>query len=430
MQTNIILYHTLCCLLDLAKECLITYYVIGFQKKSIGLRSVFALLLVPSSLMMAETILPEGFLYILYLPIILIVLQIIIGIWHVKSFLLSIIAYVWICEIDYFSGSLMNMIFGGSNSYLQTKNIGASVFSLIMVFVIASCCNKRDITFYKKNFGHKKSFILIEVGVLFLNIGIMGVFFVAIGNNQTGSFPSILLLAVVILAMLLSVISLIFYCVIMNAKEYKNINAVNEKRLESQKNYYERLREIDKDTRRFRHDIQNHVQVILNLIKEEKHDQARSYIEDVSQHIEDIKPVISSGNGIVDAILNEKMGRCQEKNIVLKVKGIIHAPMLINDYDICTIFANALDNAIDACEKMEMNRWIEVSIGLHQDFLAVLISNSIAKGPVCLKTTKTDRRNHGFGIQNLTECVKRNNGKVRIWTEEDKFVLDIVVSAF
>ncbi|MGB4658963.1 MAG: ATP-binding protein [Mobilitalea sp.] len=124
-----------------------------------------------------------------------------------------------------------------------------------------------------------------------------------------------------------------------------------------------------------------------------------------------------------------KTGRCVSPNAALKVKGIIHAPMLINDYDICTIFANALDNAIEACEKMETNRWIEVSIGLHQNFLTVLISNSFA-GPVSLRSKKQDRKNHGFGLQNLTECVERNNGVVRRRMDKDKFVLDIVVSAF
>ena len=204
---------------------------------------------------------------------------------------------------------------------------------------------------------------------------------------------------------------------------------MNEKRLESQKEYYDRLREIDKETRKFRHDIQNHVQVILNLMKEEKNDQARIYMEDVSQHLENIKPVINSGNEIIDTILSEKLNRCKERNIVLKVKGIIHAPMIISDYDICTIFANALDNAIEACEKLETNRWIEVSIGLHQNFLAVLISNSIAE-PVSLRSKKQDKKNHGFGLQNLIECVERNNGVVRRRMDKDKFVLDIVVSAF
>jgi uncharacterized membrane protein YhiD involved in acid resistance len=429
MQINIILYHTISCLLDLAKEYLIIHYVIGFQKKSAGLRTVFALLLVPFIFTIAATNIPAQYLSILYLPIVLIALQIISGIWHVKSFLLSIIAYVCICEIDFFNGALMNMLPDGNNLYPDMKRIGVSAVSLLMIFMIAIVCNKLDITFYKKNFGHKKLFILIEVGVLFINIGIMGVFFAAFSESETGSFGGVLLPAVIILSMMLSVISLIFYGAIMNIKEYRNINVMNEKRLEIQKEYYDRLREIDKETRKFRHDIQNHVQVILNLMKEEKNDQARSYIEDVSQHIENIKPVINSGNEIIDTILNEKLSRCKERDIKLKVKGIIHAPMIISDYDICTIFANALDNAIEACNKIETNRWIEISIGLHQDFLAILISNS-TDGPVSLKSKKQDRRNHGFGIQNLRECVERNNGKVKIRTEEDKFVLDIVVSAF
>lgn len=429
MHINIIFYHTLSCLLDLAKEYLIIHYVIGFQKKSSGLSTIFAVLLVPCSITITAAIVPAQYLSILYLPIILIVLQIISGIWHVKSFLLSIIAYVCICEIDFFNGALMNILPDGNNLYVDMKNIGVSVVSLFMISIIAIVCKRLDITFYKKNFGHKKLFIVIEVGVLFLNIGIMGVFFAAFSESEAGSFGIVLLPAVIILSMMLSVISLIFYCVIMNVKEYRNINAMNEKKLESQKEYYDRLREIDKETRKFRHDIQNHVQVILNLMKEEKNDQARIYIEDIAQHIEDIKPVINCGNGIIDVILNEKMTRCKEKDVVLKVKGIIHAPIIINDYDICTIFANALDNAIEACEKIETNRWIEVSIGLHQNFLTILISNSIA-GPVSLRSKKQDRRNHGFGIQNLTECVERNSGEVRRWLEEDKFVLDIVVSAF
>lgn len=429
MQIDIILYHTISCLLDLAKEYLIIHYVIGFQKKTAGLRTVFALLLVPFCITIAAALMPAQYLSIMYLPIILIVLQIISGIWHVKSFLLSIIAYVCICEIDFFNGALMNMLPDGNNLFPDMKRLGVSAVSLLMIFMIAMVCNKFDITFYKKNFGHKKLFILIEVGVLFLNIGIMGVFFAAFSESETGSFGSVLLPAVIILSMMLSLISLIFYGAIMNIREYRNINAMNEKRLESQKEYYNRLREIDKETRKFRHDIQNHVQVILNLMKEEKNNQARIYIEDVSQHIEDIKPVINSGNGIIDTILNEKLGRCKERDIALKIKGIIHAPMLINDYDICTIFANALDNAIEACEKMETNRWIEVSIGLHQNFLTVLISNSIA-GPVSQRSKKQDRKNHGFGLQNLTECVERNNGVVRRRMDKDKFVLDIVVSAF
>ena len=41
MQINIILYHSISCLLDLAKEYLIIHYVIGFQKKSASLKTVF-----------------------------------------------------------------------------------------------------------------------------------------------------------------------------------------------------------------------------------------------------------------------------------------------------------------------------------------------------------------------------------------------------
>ena len=71
---------------------------------------------------------------------------------------------------------------------------------------------------------------------------------------------------------LLSIIAYVCICEIdflngalMNIKEYRIINVMNEKRLEIQKEYYNRLREIDKETRKFRHDIQNHVQLQLMI---------------------------------------------------------------------------------------------------------------------------------------------------------------------
>lgn len=78
--------------------------------------------------------------------------------------------------------------------------------------------------------------------------------------------------------MLLSVISLIFYMAITNVREYRIIHEVNQRQLEGQKRHYEQLRELDRETRKFRHDLNNHFFVLAGFLKEGKQEQAREYL--------------------------------------------------------------------------------------------------------------------------------------------------------
>lgn len=82
----------------------------------------------------------------------------VIGIWNVKSFLLSIITFVCICELNFF---------------------------------VAAICKGYDISFYKKNLLHRKEFIAIEIIVLFINLGIIGTFFGVLNENSAGSYGNV-----------------------------------------------------------------------------------------------------------------------------------------------------------------------------------------------------------------------------------------------
>lgn len=114
----------------------------------------------------------------------------------------------------------------------------------------------------------------------------------------------------------------------------------------------------------------------------------------------------------------------------MKVEGVLHAPLLISDYDICTILVNALDNAVEACEHMTREqKWMKVSIGMYQDYLHLIVSNSY-EGELRLKTRKRDRHNHGFGLENLQESVNKNAGKMKMSAENGRFELDVLVKAF
>lgn len=426
MGFDLFLYHTICCMIDVIKEYLVLRYVIGFMPKRKPVFLFFMFLIIPIGMAVAGRFLPAKYLSVMYLPLILIVMRVVVGIRYVKSFLMSIITFVCICELDFFVAAFLQLLPEGA-TYITLDNMRASAVSLLVIFLVAAACKYYDVTFYKKNMKHRKAFVALEIFVLFINLGIMGTFFGMLSESSAGSYGNLMLIMVIILSMLLSVITLIFYTAIMNVKEYRVLHEMNQKQLQLQKKYYEQLREIDRETRKFRHDLKNHFFVLSGFLQEDKQDQAKQYLKEMIGQFSEVQKIIQTGNDIIDAILNEKFQECKKKNISMKVEGIIYASLLISDYDICTILVNAMDNAVEACERvLSDNKWITVSIGTYQEYLHLVISNSSTEN-VNLRTKKADRRNHGLGLENLQECVEKNQGKVSVMTEGGRFVLDILV---
>lgn len=119
MEFNLFLYHSIYCIMDTLKEYLVLRYVIGFQTKRKPVLLFPALAVIPVGLLGLERVVPDKYISIFYLPLILVVMLSVIGIWNVKSFLLSIITFVCICELDFFVAAFMKLIPEGSKPYQQ-----------------------------------------------------------------------------------------------------------------------------------------------------------------------------------------------------------------------------------------------------------------------------------------------------------------------
>ena len=131
----------------------------------------------------------------------------------------------------------------------------------------------------------------------------------------------------------------------------------------------------------------------------------------------------------MDAIVHEKYEKAKEHEIDFEIKGVFSDRLMISNYDICTILGNALDNALEASQKVQGKRYVCMEIRSHQNMLHLIIRNSMA-GKSDLSTTKNDRRYHGFGLDNLKQCVEKNMGQVEITQTEEEFCLDIVIAAY
>ena len=139
---------------------------------------------------------------------------------------------------------------------------------------------------------------------------------------------------------------------------------------------------------------------------------------------------IKTGNYILDALLSDKSSIAKEKNIVIKFDGHINNINLDSE-DLCIIFGNALDNAIEACSQLKTssNKEINITIRSLNNLLNISITNPISDKPIIInnliKTTKENRKEHGFGLLSIKKTVEKYNGFTTIDCSDHIFNLTI-----
>ena len=192
-----------------------------------------------------------------------------------------------------------------------------------------------------------------------------------------------------------------------------------------QKEFGEKTILGDEELRRFRHDYKNHMIVVNAYLERGKTDEAREYLNSISKGVGGIVNKIKTGNFVSDAILNSKAVSAAKNGTKISFSGII-PPNGIENEDLCTVLANLIDNAAEACEKLPGEKTIEVEARKAAGYFVLSISNPAigARNPR-LGTTKGDRRNHGIGIKNVERALKKYNGAVSFENENGIFTADV-----
>jgi sensor histidine kinase YesM len=193
--------------------------------------------------------------------------------------------------------------------------------------------------------------------------------------------------------------------------EYKLL----KQQVDFQKNHYDDLEISSNEMRSFRHDIKNHLQNLDELIIANKNDEADKYIKSFSDIINISNRVIDTGNSVLDAILNAKLMVIKEKNIPFDYKIEIPNQIKIEPADICVLLGNSLDNAIEACDRIDSNdKKISMILAYGSEGLIYSLSNTtdgnlVANGESFL-SSKNNYSEHGLGLLNIEKTTEKYKG--------------------
>ena len=217
---------------------------------------------------------------------------------------------------------------------------------------------------------------------------------------------------------------------------YSAMAALNEHYLEAEVAHFEAYQKTQVETRRLRHDMKNHMYSLEYLLNENDVEGAKEYLNEIGIEVKQLTTNIHTGNSVVDAIINEKQHTASNYHIAIKAEGLFPDEFSIKPVDLCTIFANALDNAIEAVKEVNdvEHRRIHIQIKTQGQYVSVIFENPMVETKTFRKnqigkTSKEDTINHGFGLLNIQNVVKKYNGDMGVIKKQqgtiDVFVLQV-----
>ncbi len=218
------------------------------------------------------------------------------------------------------------------------------------------------------------------------------------------------------------------------SKEKKIQNMMGEYQKSILENNYIRLNEMYKGAARGMHDYKNHILVIRELMATKSYDEAEVFVNTLCDNLKKENFAQTyTGVEIVDAVLNVKQNEGTKNSIKTDIRASYPHNCGIVSVDICTILGNLLDNAIEACAKVETKekRHINVRISYTENIVMIKIENTVSENPFLSKTplvtTKKDRKSHGLGISIVKKITEKYHGDLKQICENGVFVSKVIL---
>lgn len=187
----------------------------------------------------------------------------------------------------------------------------------------------------------------------------------------------------------------------------------------SEQMYYRHITEKIQENMKIRHDMKNILAAAENLSSSSNDEYSNRLINELKRNINESEPHYFCENTILNAVLYDKSELASSKNIEFRSNVVIPEDIALDCYDLCRIFSNILDNAIEgACDSAD--KTININAKIDMGHLMIVAEN----GSSCiknLKTTKRSQEKHGFGIHIIREISTKYNGDAEFFSTEKSF---------
>ncbi len=339
--------------------------------------------------------------------------------------------YSLLALLDFLTGFFNMYIFGddfASSFYIRTDSLIPCVGYMVsrVITALAIWAEKEKLQTIGKDACYYQKILLIIGGVFGVMVRrcqfvMYGLIVEKNGKNPGSVGITILTITVIILFITLLII------------KYKSIEMQNEMLTLKEKVFeeeYENLLQMMEKNGQLFHDMKNHLLILSNYAEQGDIESISNYIKEMGNNLCTEKNGFWTGNRILDLVISQKRSVAKRKEIDFQIQASRLPQLSIKDSEICALFGNLLDNAIEACEKIQSDkRWIVLNINTQESLMYICISNNVAAIPQKKKerfvSEKPNKSMHGFGLKSVERIVKRHGGLISYDTKGDSFRVGI-----
>lgn len=313
--------------------------------------------------------------------------------------------------------SVTLFLFSGTTSKWQNFPATYILDCTILIFMALFSFLLRGYQEKCTNFIHNISFMGYVIIMAVTLIDFVLILFAPIFyyNNVNKAGRLFIIIAALLLIVITVVMLVLYFSLRHSFQKLRQMDAINQRSLELEKEQYLSLQQKNNDLRKFRHDFHNHIISLQELVRKEQYTELADYINSLST--EQIQTyAVSVGNTIADAIINHTISKLNP-SVQFHYGGQFSQNYFLTDMDLCILFSNLLDNAREAVELCDTpNKEINLDITADKNTFILTVENSSRpyrpEELHNLQTNKADKKNHGYGLANIRDVINKYHGAI------------------
>lgn len=323
--------------------------------------------------------------------------------------------------IEHFCSHAMQLFTYAIQGHHYTFPLVSRAFELLVLFILLTSIH----LIWKERFmeegvelSNKSTLFFVSVAMMLVSVFSSIIYFLDYVTPATHIYE-------LFICLLLIVIQYGFLSISEKDMEKAVIEQVISDRTKQQLMYSDNMKYINMKC----HDLKNHIQVLKAVQTDEER---RRNIEELEQAVLLQSTKIDTGNEVLDVVLMEKHLICQKKHISLGCMADGKVCSFMEPSDICMLFGNALNNAIEAAEGCEADkRQISLRVWRENNFVRINVENyfagQLATSNGVLNTTKDNTMfEHGYGVKSMEAIAKKYGGNLTFSANEDVFIVYVL----
>lgn len=195
-----------------------------------------------------------------------------------------------------------------------------------------------------------------------------------------------------------------------------------------QREHYRDLKLQMRESSKMRHDVKNFIYSLYGYLENEQYDAVKEMVKKYD-HRHHGSVLRDYGNEAVNALMQKKQEDMERWQITADISLVIPDPMHIDELDLCILLGNALDNAIEALQKVpKEERFLEVRLYAYEQFVSLYVNNRVLPTPISFCSDKAQvEQLHGFGLFSMRSIAEKYYGSLQIEQKKDLVELHVLL---